>query len=266
MKIEQIALAALTLTLPLKGANAQNLIVNGDFAAGNAGFSNDYLYSPANMEPAGTYCVVTNPGSVHGAWSSFGDNTTGTGLMLVANGDAEPTNVVWRQTVNVSSDTAYLFSGWAASAHPASPGRFFLFVNGAQQGSAVALPTETGLWQNYSVAWSSGASVSALLEIRMLSTDGYGNDFVLDDLSFRRVTSDTPGPHLSIQKAAGEAAVELSWPSVTNQLYQLQWALTLDINQWFSLGAPLPGTGGAMAVTDAMPDNTPRFYRMILVN
>lgn len=166
-------------------APAQNLIVNGDFEAGNTGFSNDYIYSLANMEPAGVYCITNDPGAVHGAWTSFGDHTTGTGLMLVANGDSDPTNCVWRQTVSVSANTAYLFSGWAASAHPESPGSFFLFVNGDQQGSAVALPSTTGLWQNYSVVWSSGTSVSALLEIRMLTTEGYGNDFVLDDLSFR---------------------------------------------------------------------------------
>jgi hypothetical protein len=266
MSIKQALLTALALTLPVSGTMAQNLVVNGDFEAGNSGFSNDYLYSPANMDPAGTYCVVTNPAAVHGSWSSFGDHTTGTGLMLVANGGPEPTNVVWRQTVAVSTNTTYLFSGWAASAHEASPGSFFLFVNGSQQGSAVTLPSETGRWQNYSVVWSSSSSVSALLEIRMLNADGYGNDFVLDDLSFRPVTSDTPSPQLAIQRAAGEPAVVLSWPSVANQLYQLQWAPTLATNQWFSLGAPVTGTGNPILRTNAMAGNPERFYRVIPVN
>jgi hypothetical protein len=244
---------------------AQNLIVNGDFEAGNTGFSNDYNYSPGNMWPAGTYCIVANPGSVHLAWTSFGDHATGAGLMLVANGDSSPTNVIWRQSVDVSRNAAYLFSGWAASSYPSNPGRFFLFVNGVQQGSVVDLPTVTGLWQNYSVIWSAGSSVSALLEIRMLTTAAEGNDFVLDDLSFRRVSVAIP-PALSIERASTAPAVVLSWPSVTNQVYQLQWSPALETNQWFSLGAPVAGTGNSMLVTNAVADNLQRFYRLLALD
>ena len=257
-----------TYALCVFSAQAQNLIVNGDFEAGNTAFSNDYLYSPANMQPAGTYCVVANPSWVHGAWASFGDHTTGAGLMLVANGDSSPTNCVWRQTVSVSSNTAYLFSGWSASSHPASPGRFNLFINGVQQGSMVDLPSTTGLWQNYSAIWGSEASVNAVLEIRMLSTEAYGNDFVLDDLSFRSVSSTAQPPPASIRVAAGEPrAVEVSWPSLTNQLYQVQWTGELGLaNQWFSLGAPVLGTGTTFLVTNAIEGNAQRFYRVVPVN
>jgi hypothetical protein len=247
-------------------AQAQNLVVNGDFEAGNTQFSNDYFYSPDDMWPAGTYCVVTNPASVHGAWTSFGDHTTGAGLMLAANGDSSPTNVVWRQTVSVSPDAAYLFSAWSASAYPQSPGRFFFFVNGVQQGSVVDLPGTTGLWQNYSVIWSSETSISALLEIRMLTTEFEGNDFVLDDLSFRQLTGDRTPPRLSLRRAVGEFAVELSWPSIPHQLYQIQWTDALITRPWFSLGAPLPGTGTTLLVIDAIEDNAPRFYRVVPVN
>ena len=246
-------------------AQAQNLIVNGDFEAGNTSFSNDYAYFPADMTQAGTYCVVTNPASVHYAWAWFGDHTTGAGLMLVANGDSSPTNCVWRQTVSVSPNAAYLFSGWAASSHPASPGRFYLLVNGVEQGSVVDLPSTTRLWQNYSAIWRSEASVSALLEIRMLTTESYGNDFVLDDLSFRRLTVVAP-PRLSIQGAVAGADVELSWPSDTNQLYQVQWTGALGANPWFSLGAPVLGTGTTILVTNAIEGNPQRFYRVVPVN
>ena len=242
-------------------AHGQNLILNGDFEAGNTNFSNDYLYSPNDMYPQGRYCVVSDPRSVHGLWASFGDHTTGTGLMLVANGDSNPTNVVWRQTITVTTNTAYLFSAWAASSHPDNPGRFFFFVNSVQQGSPVAIPSTTGLWQNYSVIWSSGESVAALLEIRMLSTEFNGNDFVLDDLSFRSVTSTAPPPPAYIQRA-----VEVSWPSVANQLYQVQWASNVDTNQWFSLGRLVVGNARTNSICDPLGSNSKRFYRVIPVN
>ena len=92
IKTTSILMACLLLAL---GGRGQNLILNGDFETGNTNFSNDYTYSPDNMMPADTYCVTTQPSRVHGAWASFGDHTTGAGLMLVANGDWELTNVVW---------------------------------------------------------------------------------------------------------------------------------------------------------------------------
>ena len=100
----------------------------------------------------------------------------------------------------------------------------------------------------------------------MLSTAGYGNDFVLDDLSFRQVSVAAPPLRVSIQRTAAEDAVELSWPSVTNQLYQVQWADDLGANQWFSLGAPVPGTGTNVFVSDAIEGKAQRFYRVVPVN
>lgn len=258
-------LVAFALSLPMAGAMAQNLVVNGDFEAGNTGFSNDYLYAPLDMVSAGTYCVVANPASVHSSWSSFGDHTTGAGLMLVANGDTSPTNVVWRQTVSVSTNTGYLFSGWAASAFPEYPGSFFLYVNGTQIGSSVNLPWVTGLWQNYSAVWTSGNSTDACLEVRVLSTSYYGNDFVLDDLSFRRL-SELACPDLAIKRTFPDEAVVLTWTSATNQLYQVQWTSALDASQWFSLGAPVPGTGAAVSVTNTISESGQRFYRLLSVD
>ena len=99
----------------------------------------------------------------------------------------------------------------------------------------------------------------------MLTTEAYGNDFVLDDLSFRRLTAGSV-PALSIRKIGVGADIELSWLSVTNQLYQLQWAPGLETNQWFSLGSPIPGTGNTLSVTKSIPDQTKVFYRLLTVN
>ena len=263
MKITTTIAAAL---LALSCAHGQNLILNGDFEAGNTDFTNDYEYSPENMFPQGVYCVVGNPSSVHNQWSSFGDHTTGSGLMLVANGDSSPTNAVWRQTVSVAPNAAYVFSAWAASAHPANPGQFFFFVNGEQQGNAVKVPGAVGLWQNFSVVWSSGDVSSAVLEIRMLTTASFGNDFVLDDLSFRSVSGTATPPPISIRPVVEEEAVELSWPAELDQLYQLQWAPGLETNQWFSLGAPVAGNGTTKTIDDPLENNSQRFYRVIAVD
>jgi hypothetical protein len=247
-------------------ASSQNLILNGNFEAGNINFTNDYLYAPTDMYPQGRYCVVANPRTAHGFWAAFGDHTSGTGLMLVANGDANPTNVAWRQTVSVATNSTYLFSAWAASAYHENPSRFYFFINGQQQGSSVALPTTTGLWRNYSLIWNSADTTAATLEIRMLTTEYGGNDFGLDDLSFRSVTVGA-APPLSIRKTgAPPTAVELTWASQLDQLYQLLWGTTPDSSQWFSLGTPVAGNGGTILVVDPIGSNSMRFYKIVPLN
>ena len=53
----------------------------------------------------GHYTVGVNPHNFNPNGSSFGDHTTGTGNMFIANGSTSANTVVWQETVNVSSDT-----------------------------------------------------------------------------------------------------------------------------------------------------------------
>ncbi len=80
-------------------SSGSGLIVNGDFEAGNSGFTSDYTYSPGNLNPAGRYAVLTDPNSAHGQATSFGDHTTGYGLMMAVNGANLANQIVWSQTV-----------------------------------------------------------------------------------------------------------------------------------------------------------------------
>lgn len=101
-------IAAVAMSVQALGAN---LVVNGDFAAGNTGFTTEYTYlNPANtgtwtLGPEYLYTVSTNPSLYHSAWTSFGDHTTGTGKMMIVNGtwdDYTPgyNAIVWEQTVD----------------------------------------------------------------------------------------------------------------------------------------------------------------------
>src|SRR5262245_41705434 len=100
-----------------------NLIANGDFSLGNAGFGTGYTYSPGDVGPAQSYDVVDDPAHSrpHDANPvSYGDHTTGTGLMMAVNGATAPDVVVWSQTVAVSPASDYDFSLWLSSWFPSS--------------------------------------------------------------------------------------------------------------------------------------------------
>src|SRR6202008_2603979 len=63
------------------------LVTNGDFSAGNTGFSSNYILGTGGsygaVSNAGTYSITTNPKLAHSNFAIFGDHTTGTGNMLV---------------------------------------------------------------------------------------------------------------------------------------------------------------------------------------
>ncbi len=166
-----------------------NLLVNGDFSQGNTGFTSQYNYS-SDLQPEGNYFVGYDPLDYHPNGANFGDHTTGTGLMLMANG--APTSItVWQETVNVSSSTDYTFSGWAASwgkngdiFTDASPAQLEFLVNGVQIGSEFTLIAGDGQWSQFSASWNSATSTTATIQIVDMNTASFGNDFAVDDLIF----------------------------------------------------------------------------------
>lgn len=171
-------------------ASADNLIVNGDFAAGNTGFTSGYTYVAPGTNacwPEGTYSIVASPTDCHSLWASFGDHTSGTGNMMVVNGATTGNVTVWSEVLSVTANSEYDLSAWVASVYPSSPAPLEFFVNGIQVGNLFTASATTGLWQQFSTTWSSGVNSTATLAIVDTSVIASGNDFALDDLSFSSV-------------------------------------------------------------------------------
>jgi hypothetical protein len=191
-----------------------NLLVNGDFSQGNTGFTSQYVYS-TNLSPEGNYVVGDNPYHYFGGGASFGDHTTGTGLMLIANGSPTPNTVVWQETVNVSIATDYVFSGWAASVgmggdgggpFDPSPAQLEFFVNGVQIGTEFTLIAQDGDWSQFSAPWTSGTSGAVTVTIIDMNTNRAGNDFCLDDLTFGTTQAVYPQLMVTAQPPASVTA------------------------------------------------------------
>jgi hypothetical protein len=87
--------------------------------------------------------------------------------------------------VPVTANTTYYFSGWASSIVSSSTPTLNIRINGTVLQN-INIPYSCTNWTFFTITWSSGANTSALIEIRDNVTDFIGNDFVIDDLSFRR--------------------------------------------------------------------------------
>lgn len=172
-----------------------NLIENGDFEQGNTLFVTEYT-QVADPNPFGVqaaYDIVTNPNAWFTAFSSCGDHTSGSGNLMVFDGAVDPTGnvIVWsnQNPVSVTPNTDYTFSYYVASVSPENPARLEVFINGVSQGPPVTAPGATCLWTEVSYNWNSGADASAIFVIYDRNSASGGNDFALDDITFKETTT-----------------------------------------------------------------------------
>lgn len=160
-----------------------DMIGNGDFSGGNAGFSSDYNYT-TDLTPEGTYYVGSNPNTYHSGFSACPDHTTGTGNMMIVNGAGTPGLNVWCQTINVVPNTNYAFTCWVTSVAAGSPAILQFSINGGLLNTPFTAPATTCQWQQFYALWNSGSNTTANICIVNQNTTLGGNDFAIDDISF----------------------------------------------------------------------------------
>lgn len=182
MRTHHLAAIALCLGLGTVPASA-NLFTNGDFSAGDTGFTTDYRPFVATNgtvhtnPPAGA--LITNPSvNFTNGYYNYTDHTgDAAGLMLFIDGQTGST--VWSETVSLDADTTYIFTYWAATADDIAPPNLQVLLNGLsigndQVGSAAG-------WTKFTKSFTTGAAGDITLSLTDLVPDVNGNDFTVDD-------------------------------------------------------------------------------------
>ena len=198
-------LAVISLLATTASALPVNLVTNGDFEAGNSGFTSGYSYSASN-NTEGQYTVASNPYPWNGFFISSGDHTSGHGLMMVANGAPTAGQVVWSSnSIAVASGTNYFFEAFVNNVCCANPFpgntasilEFSLSLNG---GAAISLGTKTtnlnlaGTWEGLSTNYFFSGGGSVVLSLINQNTIAAGNDFAIDDVFFGTESTVDPTP------------------------------------------------------------------------
>jgi hypothetical protein len=172
-----------------------NLIVNGDFQTGSLAPSTT-VYSQSNDMFAPATWNLTSFDTIHPSWADFYDHThgDGNGVSMILNGTDSGLGPAWQQTVNVTPNTNYRFSGWSATLFDGSPASLeFRVYDGATlvNSNAFFTPGFVAVWQNKELFFNSGSASSLSVEVWDTSLQFGGNDYGLDDLS---VTAGVPEP------------------------------------------------------------------------
>jgi hypothetical protein len=181
-----VLLVCLCLSFVSVSLGGPTLIYNGDFELGDTGFYSAYSdhTDDANFAPldgGGRYMVAYTPQEGHPNWPAYGDHTSGSGLMFLANG-ATDQRVAWQQTnIPVVPGKDYTFTYYLSSWGTAAPARIETRINGQVLGTETQ-PTTLPSWPAVSYTWNSGTSTTATVEVRDLETAWVGNDFMLDDI------------------------------------------------------------------------------------
>lgn len=175
-------------------ANGTELVTNGNFESGNTGFSSDYAFNPtpvpySNNLDEEEYYVGTNPSAIHQCFAACTDHTSGVGKMMIINGAPTANVKIWKQIISVTPNTDYAFSAWLnnVTCGVGYNAQLQFSIGGNLVGGTFESDSALCSWKKFFQIWNSGSNTSVEISIVNQNTDPNGNDFALDDISFRSI-------------------------------------------------------------------------------
>ena len=161
-------------------AQAQNIIANGQFDAGNSDFTTQYIYQN-NLQPEGTIFVTADPSLNHPAFIGAGQG--GSGNFLAVNGSSNAGQFIWQQTVTVVPNQTYDISLFLSSmVANNNNGTIQLRIDGIDVGSVMNCPGPVNVWAPFSHTWTAGASSTAIVSLHSMNNASGGNDYGVDNI------------------------------------------------------------------------------------
>lgn len=194
------AFVAAGLLLAGSAHAATNLVVNGDFEAGNTGFTSDHTYvdpTASALFPEGLFTIAANPLAVHPYWEAM----AGSDMMIVNGMTGGGSPIVWEQSIEVGPGV-YDFSAQAANVccnstftgpNASSDLLFQYSFDGVNFTTFADLltnpPSDAGHFQTVSGSIASASQQTVTLRIANGVTAASGNDFALDNISLSTATT-----------------------------------------------------------------------------
>lgn len=166
------------------------LVTNGHFENGYVDYTTDYAEGVyASEMPGGEYAISFDPSLYHSGF--VGSGAGGAGNFMIVNSSATANQNVWCQSIAVTPNTYYNFSLMISSMFATSPANLEILINGTPLPTNAIAPGATNVWDTYEESWFSGAITQADICIVNTNITGNGNDFGIDNISFKECASCT---------------------------------------------------------------------------
>lgn len=218
-------LFAVAGALVLNGKASADLITNGDFSAGNTGFTSGYTEDSSAgagenagaNQGAGYYGIVTDSTFWHPLFADFHDHTgDSAGLMMIVNGDNTPNTTVWQEGgIDLTPGVTYELTFWAASAYTVSPANLEITASDGATDQTIALGGDAGVWHQFTMDFVANSNPTTI-SLTDNNTDLSGNDFALDDISLTPVRSN--GPVVPLPASAFSGSILLAGVALANKI------------------------------------------------
>ncbi len=167
----------------------ENLVVNGDFSDGNAGFSTDFDYDCNCIHTS--ICVgsegrdkCSNPLWFYDTWDHTNGDASGKYLIVDGRASTFHPDKFWYTNVEVTSGKKYVFSFWLNPklSSPNSPPILQMYIGDILVGGLI---TESGTgWRKVCITWIAGSTSNKEISIRQVNHNGWGMDFGIDVIVF----------------------------------------------------------------------------------
>jgi hypothetical protein len=226
------------------------------------------------------------PNSSNRALGLLATSTTGYtafGLKLI-NGTSQTLNFmnlqftgeVWRQSnLAKTLEFYYLIDPSATNVFSTSATAFLPALNvsfptvaadvggAAVDGTAALNQTNLGVTNQVIAPWAPGAALWLVWEMASPASKSQG--LGIDNLSFSASVWPTGMSSPPLVAQASGTNLLLSCPTIVGLSYQFQYKTNLSADSWLPLGAPIPGTGATIIVTNGLTASVQCFYRLAIV-
>ncbi|MDY4790265.1 MAG: hypothetical protein SO179_06850, partial [Bacteroidales bacterium] len=168
-----------------------NLVYNGGFELGNVGFTTQ-LELTVEMIRAGTYNIGTSADQYYWHFAPCQNGTT----LFIGNGATAATHQIVYETIinNIEPNTSYVCSFESANIaqNTSLPLSLFQFsINGTPIGDIFEIAQTPCQMTTFNAVWHNTNATTAQLRILNQSTIFDGNDFILDNISFKKICQAT---------------------------------------------------------------------------
>ena len=173
------------------GKFGNNLITNGDFSAGNTGFTTGYTYTTGIFPSGGGRYNLVSDNANNGWAYNAKDHTNGTGKYMFIDGNSVLGIKVWSQSITVVPNTDYVFSAWVHNLSPSGNNnpKLNFDISGTNIGGQYSVFSDVNgavgrQWNQFYTTWNSGANTNITISIEDNVASATYNDFALDDIFF----------------------------------------------------------------------------------
>ncbi len=176
----EVFVFANTITL----ADSVNMIKNGDFSEGDAGFTSEL--SPSCNCGHTSYCVSTQFADKCVSFEpmDFEEfSNPGVGQFMIVDGPATGSMDVWCQNQVLSNNEEYIFAFRARTGTNDTPLQFQLYIDGVAVTPSNLTVNSAGTWTTYSFTFTYGGSDGMYdVCLRQENSGSLGFDYGLDDI------------------------------------------------------------------------------------